>query len=230
MRRFLWKQHWAVMSSWLRNTRLERPLSRMNCQTFSRTFRSGHSGGSGSRVMLAGTAAWWERCPPPDRAAAQRAVLAAPRRCSWPDAGSCSRCCGRAGPGCALALAGADGAEDGGGRLAQVLRSRRSGGALCPSAGNLVLLANPGLVGERYPYRIEADALVLGDTRRRGEDVSSAGCGKTHEEAKKGRGALPHRRQLYACGWESVCDSWRGCSTHRSSISSGRRWCRACRR
>ena len=44
------------------NTRLESQLSRMNCQTFSMTFSSGHFGGSGSGGMLRGTATSPERC------------------------------------------------------------------------------------------------------------------------------------------------------------------------
>ena len=44
--------------------RFESQLSRMNCQTFSMTLSSGHFGGSGSRVVLAGTFSSRDRCYP----------------------------------------------------------------------------------------------------------------------------------------------------------------------
>ena len=72
---------------------------------------------------------------------------------------------------CAGSLARADGAEDVGGRITQILRSRRPGAAPCPAASDLVLLADPGLIGEPDLYRIAADALVLGDACQRGGEV-----------------------------------------------------------
>jgi len=44
--------------------RLESQFSRMNCQTFSTGFSSGHLGGSGIRVMLDGTTSSAEPCHP----------------------------------------------------------------------------------------------------------------------------------------------------------------------
>src|SRR5215203_2218482 len=44
--------------------RFESQLSRMNCQTFSTGFNSGHLGGSARRVMLGGTTSRLERCHP----------------------------------------------------------------------------------------------------------------------------------------------------------------------
>jgi hypothetical protein len=44
--------------------RLESQLSRMNCQTFSITFNSGHFGGNGNSVMFAGMSSMVERCHP----------------------------------------------------------------------------------------------------------------------------------------------------------------------
>jgi len=43
---------------------VRQPVSRLNCQTFSTGLRSGHFGGSGSRVMLAGMTSPAERCQP----------------------------------------------------------------------------------------------------------------------------------------------------------------------
>src|SRR5205823_3362816 len=44
------------------NTRLESQLSRRYCQTFSTGLSSGDFGGSGSRLMLAGTSSFSEVC------------------------------------------------------------------------------------------------------------------------------------------------------------------------
>ena len=42
------------MSRSVRKTRLDSQLSRMNCQTFSTGFNSGHLAGNGINVMFAG--------------------------------------------------------------------------------------------------------------------------------------------------------------------------------
>ena len=44
--------------------RLESQLSRMNRQTFSCGFSSGHFAGNGISVMLGGTVSWADRCQP----------------------------------------------------------------------------------------------------------------------------------------------------------------------
>ncbi len=49
---------------WDVNTRLESQLSRMNCQMFSTGFNSGHLGGNGMMVMLAGTSSFAVVCQP----------------------------------------------------------------------------------------------------------------------------------------------------------------------
>ena len=65
--------------------------------------------------------------------------------------------------GCALAVLGADRAEDisRGGSL--VRRRARARAALGPTAGDLVLLADARLVGEPDLYRIGSDALLAPD-------------------------------------------------------------------
>jgi hypothetical protein len=72
--------------------------------------------------------------------------------------------------GCALAVPGADRAEDisGGGSL--IFGSARSAAALGPTAGGLVLLADARLVGEPNLYRVGIDALCAADLfQARGE-------------------------------------------------------------
>jgi len=49
-RLFQAKQQWSTMSSQDLKMRFDSQLSRMNCQTFSTGFSSGHRGGSGNRV------------------------------------------------------------------------------------------------------------------------------------------------------------------------------------
>jgi hypothetical protein len=70
--------------------------------------------------------------------------------------------------GRALALARANGAEDIGGGVALILRRGGSAAAARPSAGDRVLLAYPGLVGEPELQRLEAEALIRGDACQRG--------------------------------------------------------------
>jgi hypothetical protein len=73
--------------------------------------------------------------------------------------------------GRALAVLRADGAEDVGRRVALVLRCRRAGTTPRPAPGDVVLLANPGFVGEPDLYRVETEALVPRDARQRGGEV-----------------------------------------------------------
>jgi hypothetical protein len=65
--------------------------------------------------------------------------------------------------GCALAVLGADGAEDIGRGGALIVRGRGSRTALGPAPGNLVLLSDTGLVGKPDLYRGRIDLLVARD-------------------------------------------------------------------
>ena len=62
-----------------------------------------------------------------------------------------------------LAIFRADRAKDVGGGGALVLRGGRSGAALGPSPGDLVLLANAGLIGKPHLYPVGGDAFFLRD-------------------------------------------------------------------
>ena len=53
--RFQASQQWSTMALYEAKTRLDSQLSRMNCQTFSTGFSSGHLAGGGTTVMFAGT-------------------------------------------------------------------------------------------------------------------------------------------------------------------------------
>ncbi len=71
--------------------------------------------------------------------------------------------------GSALSLLRADGTEDVGRGCPLVVRGRGSRPASCPAPRDLVLLADPRLVGEPDLYMVGLDALVLCDclqTRR----------------------------------------------------------------
>ena len=65
--------------------------------------------------------------------------------------------------GCALAVLGADRAEDIGGDRSLIFGSARARAALGPSAGDLVLLADARLVGEPDLYRLGSDAVLACD-------------------------------------------------------------------
>jgi hypothetical protein len=71
----------------------------------------------------------------------------------------------------ALALLGADGAEDVDRRIALILRRRGPGSAPRPAAGDAVLLADAGFVGEPDLYRVAAEVLLARDARERGGEV-----------------------------------------------------------
>ena len=77
---------------------------------------------------------------------------------------------GRQNQGRALAILWADGAEDVGGSGALITRSAGTGSALCPPAGDLVLLANTSLVLEPDFYLVAVDRLLARDcVQTRGE-------------------------------------------------------------
>jgi hypothetical protein len=65
--------------------------------------------------------------------------------------------------GCALALLRADRTEDVGGGRTLVAGRAGAGAALGPAAGDLVLLADAGLVGEPDFYRVAGTCLLAGD-------------------------------------------------------------------
>jgi len=71
----------------------------------------------------------------------------------------CFAVAGRQDQGRTLALLGADGAEDVGGGGALIARRTGAGAALGPAAGDLVLLADAGLVREPDFHRVAVDAL-----------------------------------------------------------------------
>src|SRR5881396_2872946 len=134
--------------------RLESQLSRMNCQTFSTGLSSGHFGGSTMMVILAGTRRRVDKCQPAWSTrrmawAAGATVAAISARCKFiasvlqagmiraaplPSFGHCTEDVGGSGP--------------------LVPRCAWTGAALGPAAGDLVLLADAGLVGEPDFYRV----------------------------------------------------------------------------
>ena len=67
---------------------------------------------------------------------------------------------GRQDQGRALALLGADCTEDVGGSGALITGCARAGAALCPPAGDLVLLADTGLVLEPNLYCLDFNSLL----------------------------------------------------------------------
>lgn len=74
-----------------------------------------------------------------------------------------------------LARRRTDGAEDVGRRRALVLRRGRPGAVLGPAPGNLVLLPDPGFVGEPNLYVVEVCARRAPDrVQTRGETFSKA--------------------------------------------------------
>jgi hypothetical protein len=78
---------------------------------------------------------------------------------------------GRQDQGRALALLGADRAEDIGGSGTLVARRTGAGAALRPAASDFVLLADAGLVGEPDFYCIAVDALLARDRLQTGGEV-----------------------------------------------------------
>ena len=108
--------------------------------------------------------------------------------------------------GGALALLRADGAEDAGRRGALVLRRHGPCAAPRPAAGDLVLLACAGLVGEPDFPRIEADFLVLRDACQRGGKVflkaamAPSAWAWCFGRADSLRSPMPRRVRLSVCG------------------------------
>jgi hypothetical protein len=78
---------------------------------------------------------------------------------------------GRQDQGCALALLGADRAEDVGGSGTLVARRARAGAALGPTARDFVLLADAGLVCKPDFYRVAVDALLARDRFQTGGET-----------------------------------------------------------
>ena len=156
-------QQWSTMSSKDLKIRFESQLSRMNCQTFSCGFSSGHFAGNGISVMLGGTMSLPEM--PAGLIDEQHGVRA--RRDLGGDFGQVQVHRFGVAPGQdegrALAVLGADCAEDisRGGSL--IFGSARTRAALGPAAGDLVLLADARLVGEPDLYGGGIDALLAPD-------------------------------------------------------------------
>ena len=75
---------------------------------------------------------------------------------------------GRQDQGGALALVWADRAEDVGGSGPLVARRARASATLGPAAGNFVLLADAGLIGEPDLYVLRANAFCPGDFAKTG--------------------------------------------------------------
>ena len=73
--------------------------------------------------------------------------------------------------GRALAVLGADRAEDVGRGGSLVLGGARTRSALGPAAGDLVLLADPRLVGEPDLYGVGSDALLARDLLQAGRET-----------------------------------------------------------
>ena len=150
------------MSSKDLKIRFESQFSRMNCQTFSCGFSSGHFAGNGmSDVGRDGQAAGEMPACLIDE---ERGMGA---RCDLGgDFGQVQVHGFGVAPGhdegCALAVLGADCAEyiSGGGSL--ISGGARTRSALGPTAGDLVLLADARLVGEPDLYRA-GDALLAAD-------------------------------------------------------------------
>ena len=89
---------------------------------------------------------------------------------------------GRQDQGRTLAFLWADGAEDVGGGGALITGSAGAGAALCPPAGDLILLTDPSLVREPYFYLVAVDRLLARDcVQTRGEvflksSIAPAAC------------------------------------------------------
>ena len=72
---------------------------------------------------------------------------------------------------CAFALLGADRAEDVGRGGTLIPRRRRPGAAFGPAPGDLVLLADAGLIGEPHLYRGAFDALLARNLVQQGGEI-----------------------------------------------------------
>src|SRR6188474_1481090 len=131
--------------------RLESQLSRINCQTFSTGLSSGDFGGKAMMVMLGGTTRRVERCQP-----------------AW---SSRSTACAPGATVCAIStrcrliasVFRADGTKDVGGGGALIAARAGTRTALRPPTGDLVLLADTGLVREPDFYLVAVERLLAGD-------------------------------------------------------------------
>ena len=151
--------------------RLESQLSRMNCQMFSTGLSSGDFGGSGIRVMLSGMVELLREVPAglieqQHGVGTGRHRLGDFRQVQGHRVGVAARQ-DQAGGG---ASGRADRAEDVGRARALVVRRRGPCAAPRPAPGDLVLLADPGLVLEPDLYRLAR--------RRRAPAISSRLAGK----------------------------------------------------
>src|SRR5437764_14982109 len=133
----------------------------MNCQTFSTGLSSGHLGGSGTSVIFGGTMSLSDRCQP---AWSKRSTAWAPGATAIAISARCRFIAGdiaaRQDKGRALAVLGADGAEDIGRGSALIVWRRGSRTAPGPAPGDLILLSDTGLVGKPHLYRGQIDVLV----------------------------------------------------------------------
>ena len=150
--------------------RLPSQLSRMNCQRFSTGLSSGERAGSGSRVMLSGTASFVVDVPA-GLIEQQHGVGAGGdgRGDLFEVQGHRLGVAAGHDEAGALALGRADRPEDVGRGGALVLGGRGRVSALGPAPGERVLLADPGLVCEPDLYRLAADSLR--DLRQAGGEV-----------------------------------------------------------
>src|SRR6516165_3457494 len=140
--------------------RLESQLSRMNCQTFSTGLSSGHFGGSRMMVMLAGTRRRVDKCQP----------AWSTRRMAWAAGATVAAISARCKFIASVLQAGMIRAAPlpSFGQTAPKCRWKRSVGPAVrldgcrawPAAGDLVLLADAGLVGEPDFYPVAVKRLL----------------------------------------------------------------------
>src|SRR4051812_37800604 len=144
----------------------------MNCQTFSTGFNSGHFGGSGMSVIVAGTTRRLDKMPS-GLIEQEHGVFAGSDL--GRDLGQVQvhrlGIAARQDERCALPVARADGAEDIGRGGTLIGGRRRPCPTPCPTPRDLVLLADPGLVGEPEFYVVGIDALVARDRRHAGRET-----------------------------------------------------------
>src|SRR3954447_19028682 len=137
------------------NTRLDNQLSRRNCQIFSTGFNSGARAGSSTSVRLSGTMRSLARCHP---ARSISMTPWAPGATACATSAKCRFIAGVSGQdqGRALALLRADRSEDVDRTRPLIVRGPGPGASSGPAAGDLVLLADTGLV---LPPQLDRGAL-----------------------------------------------------------------------
>src|SRR5829696_5029662 len=152
--------------------RLESQLSRMNCQTFSTGFSSGHLAGSATRVMFGRHDEPARKVPsgPVDEEHGMGS-----RRHLGCDLGQVQvhgfGVAGRQDQGSSLALARADGAKDVGRGRALIVGCRGARAPPSPPPRDLVLLADARLVREPDLYPVRSDALLPRDLVQAGREA-----------------------------------------------------------